>query len=267
MLQTDKKYRDKNRYIDILPYEHTRVKLVQRPQSEGKGYPEEVQAYINANFVDSPLKTGDKKIIASQGPLPDTTEDFWRMISEQNVTLIVTTCKVYENGRMKCNKFWIDPYEEKSMQVNSSDASLQKELEFVGLTLKPDKEELEISEHLTVRKYYLSDSVLGYTDRLVVQVHYSGWPDHGVPTAESLNCFQTMLEIFTFMLLTSKPEEKAIVHCSAGIGRTGTTIGLAHILSNLWSQKNQGVADPKLSIFSVIRRLREQRFHLVQMHG
>ena len=54
------------------------------------------------------------------------------------------------------------------MQVSNTDASLQKELEFVGLTLKPDKEELEISEHLTVRKYYLSDSVLGYTDRLVV---------------------------------------------------------------------------------------------------
>ena len=69
------------------------------------------------------------------------------------------------------------------------------------------------------------------------------------------------------MLLTSKPEEKAIVHCSAGIGRTGTTIGLAHIISNLWSQKNQGVADPKLSIFSVIRRIREQRFHIVQANS
>ena len=72
-----------------------------------------------------------------------------------------------------------------------------------------------------------------------------------------------MWEIFTLMLLASKPEEKAIVHCSAGIGRTGTTIGLSHIIANLWAQKNNGVNDPKLSVFSSIRRLREQRYHLV----
>ena len=72
-----------------------------------------------------------------------------------------------------------------------------------------------------------------------------------------------MWEIFTYMLLASKPEEKAIVHCSAGIGRTGTTIGLAHIITNLWAQRNMGVEDPKISVFSVIRRLREQRYHLV----
>ena len=65
MLQTDKKFRDKNRYSDILAFEHSRVKLVQRPQMEGKGDEPDVQAYINANFVDSPLKPGDKKIIAS----------------------------------------------------------------------------------------------------------------------------------------------------------------------------------------------------------
>ena len=66
-----------------------------------------------------------------------------------------------------------------------------------------------------------------------------------------------MWELFTLMLLTSKPEEKAIVHCSAGIGRTGTTIGLAHIISNLYAQRNAGVSDPKISVFSMIRRLRE----------
>ena len=66
----DEKYRQRNRYSDILPFEHTRPKLSQRPQTEGKGDPEEVQAYINANFVDGPLKQGDQKLIAAQGPLP-----------------------------------------------------------------------------------------------------------------------------------------------------------------------------------------------------
>lgn len=74
-----------------------------------------------------------------------------------------------------------------------------------------------------------------------------------------------MLDIFTLMLLASKAEEKAIVHCSAGIGRTGTTIGLSHMIINLWAQRNQGIQDPAISVFSQIRRLREQRYHLVQM--
>ena len=65
MLAVEKEFRDKNRYVDILPYNHTRVKLVQRADQEGKGDPAEVQAYINANYVDGPLKEGDSKIIAS----------------------------------------------------------------------------------------------------------------------------------------------------------------------------------------------------------
>ena len=132
---------------------------------EGKGDEPDVQAYINANFVDSPLKPGDKKIIASQGPLPHTTDDFWRMISEQNVSLIVTTCNVEENGRPKCNKFWIDPYTKKENQTNLVDANLQKQLEFVGLSLTPGKEQIQVSKNLVVREMYLSDSNLGYTDR------------------------------------------------------------------------------------------------------
>ena len=67
------------------------------------------------------------------------------------------------------------------------------------------------------------------------------------------------------MLLNSKPEEKAIVHCSAGIGRTGTTIALAHLIINICAQRNAKIADPKLSVFSVVRRLREQRLSMVQM--
>ena len=77
----------------------------------------------------------------------------------------------------------------------------------------------------------VSDSVLGYKDREVVQLHYTGWPDHGVPSGGSINCLSMMWELFTYMLLASRKEEKAIVHCSAGIGRTGTTIGLAHLIA------------------------------------
>ena len=100
---------------------------------------------------------------------------------------------------------------------------------------------------------------------LVQQLHYTGWPDHGVPSGATMDSFSQMLDLFVIHLLSSDPSEKSIVHCSAGIGRTGTTIGLAHMLVNTWAQRNNGVKDPLLSIFSIIRRLREQRFGMVQM--
>ena len=77
----------------------------------------------------------------------------------------------------------------------------------------------------------MTDPELGIQSREIRQLHFTGWPDHGVPSNQSLESFMQMWEIFTYMLLTSDPTEKVIVHCSAGIGRTGTTIGLAHLIT------------------------------------
>lgn len=90
-----------NRYTDILAYDHTRVKL-----TTGRKDDELTDGYINANLIDSPLKQGDGRIIASQGPLSTTVKHFWRMCVEQNVSLIVTTCRLREGKRLKCEKFW-----------------------------------------------------------------------------------------------------------------------------------------------------------------
>ena len=77
-----------------------------------------------------------------------------------------------------------------------------------------------------------------------------------MPSGDSMTSFQMMLEAFILRLLTSKADEKVIVHCSAGIGRTGTTICLAHNIVHLWAQRNAKV-EPKVSVFSTVRRLRE----------
>mmetsp|Transcript_43206 Transcript_43206/g.57171 ORF Transcript_43206/g.57171 Transcript_43206/m.57171 type:complete len:121 (+) Transcript_43206:819-1181(+) len=116
-----------------------------------------------------------------------------------------------------------------------------------------------------MRSFYLSDSFLGIKNREVKQLQYKGWPDHGVPSDATKESFSRMLEAFTLMLLSCDVTEKAIVHCSAGIGRTGTTIALAHLITQVFAQRNQSVKDPKVSIVSTVRRIREQRFHLVQM--
>ena len=116
-----------------------------------------------------------------------------------------------------------------------------------------------------LRQFKLTDTTLGIKDRIVAQLHYTGWPDHGVPSGDSILSFKQMLEIFTLFLLESEASEKAVVHCSAGIGRTGTTISLAHLIIQLYAQLNSGVKYPEFSVFSTVRRLREQRYHLVQM--
>lgn len=100
----------------------------------------------------------------------------------------------------------------------------------------------------------------------VKQMHYLGWPDHYTPTDESLGDFQQCLFSLIEYLLNSNQDEKAIVHCSAGIGRTGTTIALANILLTIGAQAKPGAkVDPQFTVFGTVRRLREQRFLMVQM--
>ena len=100
------------------------------------------------------------------------------------------------------------------------------------MTVKPVKVE-DLTDHLQRRTFHLTDTFTGHVNLPVVQLHYTGWPDHGVPTGETMDSFRIMLDEFITFLLTK--DEKAIVHCSAGVGRTGTTIVLAHLIMNLWA--------------------------------
>ena len=98
MLENDGKFSSKNRYSDMLPFKHSRVKLAPR-SSCSSGRDPDVDAYINANFIDSPLSENDGRIIATMGPLESTYVDFWRMVADQNISLIVSTCNLVEKGR------------------------------------------------------------------------------------------------------------------------------------------------------------------------
>lgn len=131
MLEMRPKFEPKNRYSDILPFKHSRVHLV--PRQSISGGDDEVNAYINANFVDGPLGVNDRKIIGSQGPKSNTYSDFWRMVSQENVTLIVTTCNVVENGRSKCHEFWPNDMQEGSKLWNHN--AILTELDKVGISV------------------------------------------------------------------------------------------------------------------------------------
>lgn len=103
------------------------------------------------------------------------------------------------------------------------------------MTVTVDAPDENLTPHLVLRHFLVNGSLK------VRQLHYTGWPDHDVPSGDSMASFHTMLLMFIHCLLTTDASQKLLVHCSAGVGRTGTTICLAHAIINMWAQKNQGI--------------------------
>ncbi|UJR10206.1 hypothetical protein I4U23_014421 [Adineta vaga] len=190
----DEKNLDKSRYRDVVPGEFTRVKL--QPDGDDKN------DFINANYV-SGYNNQEKAYIFTQGPLQNTVKDFWRMIWQENITIIVMTTNIRESGMMKCYPYW--PLETNEC-LNSGLYQIQNE--------KSDKYDSFVITTLLLKKKNHSDI------RTIYHAHYLKWPDHGIPsgTKDAL-LFLEKVEYYKQLMKTTAP---ILLHCSAGIGRTGT---------------------------------------------
>ncbi|ELU14810.1 hypothetical protein CAPTEDRAFT_148361 [Capitella teleta] len=230
----DQENRSKNRYINILAYDHSRVCLRSLP---GKSCSD----YINANYVDGYHKP--KAYVATQGPLPNTFGDFWRLVWEQNSSIIVMITNLTERGKRKCDQYWPKD-EEQQVTYDQMQVKLLNTYKMA---------------HYTVRVFSLRNlklkKKLGSSERVILQYHYTDWPDHGVP--------DYTLPTLTFIRKSIAAHNEAqgsgplIIHCSAGVGRTGTFIVIDSMIRQMQDVKT-------INVFGFLSHIRNQRNQLVQ---
>ncbi|XP_060100670.1 tyrosine-protein phosphatase non-receptor type 12 [Heteronotia binoei] len=218
----------KNRYKDILPFDHSRVKLTLKT-------PPQDSDYINANFIKG--VHGPKAYVATQGPLANTVIDFWRMIWEYSVAIIVMACREFEMGRKKCERYW---------PLNGEE----------GVLFGPFRISCEAEQART--DYYIRTLLLEFQNetRRVYQFHYVNWPDHDVPSS-----FDSILDMISLMREYQEHEDVPIcIHCSAGCGRTGAICAIDYT----WNLLKAGKIPEEFNVFNLIQEMRTQRHSAVQ---
>jgi len=225
------KNQNRNRFVDIIPYDDNYVSL----QKE-QGLP--LSTYVNASYVDD--LDGVGKVIVTQGPKQNTVLDFWRMALEHRARHIVMLTNNQEQGRVKCVQYW-PPH---GQMLHFDDLSLltvdEEEIHpgLIKRTIEVTLENEDGDEEEVVHK--------------VSQLHLTSWPDHGVPDhISSVLAFLRVAE-------THRDDNYTIVHCSAGVGRTGTFLALQHLTELVKSRESS------IDILSTVLQLRELRPKMVQ---
>ncbi|XP_040209918.1 receptor-type tyrosine-protein phosphatase mu isoform X6 [Rana temporaria] len=216
--------RMKNRYGNIIAYDHSRVRL-QSIEDEASS------DYINGNYIDGYHRPNH--YIATQGPMQETAYDFWRMVWHENTASIVMVTNLVEVGRVKCCKYWPD------------DTEIYKDIKVTLI-------ETELLAEYVIRTFAVEKRGI-HEIREIRQFHFTGWPDHGVPY------HATGLLGFVRQVKVKSPPNAGplVIHCSAGAGRTGCFIVIDIMLD---MAEREGVVD----IYNCVRELRSRRVNMVQ---
>ena len=231
-----KQFQSLNRYSDILPYKETIVNMNDKIDLSSENY-------INANFISNPFVEGDvRNFIATQGPLEHTASHFWKMIELFKVATIVSIVEHQAMGS-RCFQYWpadhfasVEPYKITVKQKHETALYRFKVLE---ITNKSTEKSFEVSHF-----------------------HIFGWVDHSTLNNNEIHDYIKLLE----KLRRDMEDEStgpAVVHCSAGVGRTGVFIA-SYYLYNHWLSCQRVQKKFTFSIFALVRNLREQRFGFVQ---
>ena len=278
-----------NRYTNILPYDYNRI-VLKEPVNECD--------YINGSYIHQPnsiiadfnaeeLKLLDLSLyqniqfLATQGPLPDTLEHHWQAIFDNNVDIILMLTKFVEgsketnNEKIKCERY----FPMKSDQCQFQNFNHYGKFEVMVV------DEEEVRPNLTKSILYLIDtgSENIHSDRNITLLHYTGWPDFGAPedTSDIIELVKTVRKIIKDEGKDKEEIYSILVHCSAGVGRTGTFIGLYKLMEEIEEKlefsldqdkpkkdkKKSGDPLTTLNIFETVMLLREKRCEMVQSYA
>ncbi|XP_077114504.1 receptor-type tyrosine-protein phosphatase epsilon isoform X1 [Ranitomeya variabilis] len=219
--------KENNRYPNILPYDHSRVVLTAVDGSV-------CSDYINASYIDGYREKN--KFIAAQGPKPETMNDFWRMIWEQKSATIVMLTNLKERKEDKCHQYWPD----QGCWIYGS--------------IRVSVEDVIVLVDYTIRKFCIQPVHDGCkAPRLVTQLHFTSWPDFGVPFTP-IGMLKFLKKVKSLNPAQAGP---IVVHCSAGVGRTGTFILIDAIIDMMNEEK-------KVDVFDFVLKIRGQRPQMVQ---
>ena len=234
---------ERNRYQDVPCWDQTRVALLE-PTSDDLSDPSD---FVHASWVDG-LVPGDREFICTQGPRDNTVEDFWRLVWEQRVSLVLMLCLTREADRPKCADYY------KTEPGQSMDTEFGLTITTVSKTPVQEGEHRLLQTHLRLSRPHLPT-------RTLVHILHCNWPDRTLPPS-SAPLVQVIRRVRNIHNSTAKdnaftqPTPK-LVHCSAGVGRTGTYIAIHVALAHL-------EAGLPLSISALVRRIRLQRRQSVQ---
>ncbi|EAW20432.1 putative protein tyrosine phosphatase (Pyp1) [Aspergillus fischeri NRRL 181] len=269
-----KKYRvagiekgNKNRYNNIYPFDHSRVRLQDVPSGGCD--------YVNANYMKA--EYSNKRYIATQAPVPETFDDFWRVIWEQDVRLVVSLTAEIERGQVKCHRYWesgnygpfrVNSFSERRIPMKASGSHQNQRQSTMSLS---DPSEEPSDPCIIVRHFGLSHSAFPFQPlREVTQLQYPYWPDFGT-TSQPSHLLQLVDECNAVIRATSNtcfddreamPTEHrpVLVHCSAGCGRTGTFCTVDSVLDMLKRQRTARKTESQ----GIIADFRTQRPSMIQ---
>ncbi|KAG1460466.1 hypothetical protein G6F56_005942 [Rhizopus delemar] len=267
-----------NRYNNIWPYEYSRVKLLDKKDD-----------YINANYIQyaaakddaalrplPPLSTIEQQLIqsgllsqvsietmrhpdtvdktrryiATQGPLPSTFNDFWKMIWNENSHVITMLTNEEELDKIKCHRYWPTDVQ----NYGPITVRLLSEQTFVN-----DK------DSIIVRKFQLKHRSSLFPDRTITHLQYTGWSDFGVPD-RPIGLLKLIYMVDEAYRKDHQSKGPVTVHCSAGCGRTGVFCVVDTTIQRLWHEQDVYTNSATDKVNEIIHRFREQRISMVQTH-
>ncbi|OWR44855.1 tyrosine-protein phosphatase corkscrew [Danaus plexippus plexippus] len=239
----------KNRYKNIIPFDHTRVILRDVPPDAPPGSDYINANYIRCDFIDSNSESHEvynKIYIATQGCLSTTIYQFWSMIWQEDVRIIIMTTKEIERGKVKCERYW--------PELNKTEV-IKKYTIF--------NESESSTQDYTLRRFLITKKD-ETKKRTIYHFHFTAWPDHGVPSEPGrvLNILLDVNYRLQQIMTSPDPPNQAVicVHCSAGIGRTGTFIVIDMILDQI---RKEGF-NFEIDIHRTVQMVRDQRSGMVQ---